>query len=603
MWRLLWRSIDRFSLQHFKSVITELRHIKVFDEQNKDAVVDILQSIVEIVTYGDRQDPLIFECFMEYQVLAEFVRVLKISRSSTVEAPLLQYLSIMIQNMDSEHAIYYCLSNDYINNIVEHQYNFDAGDLALYYVSFLRAVSSKISRDTLCLLVKVNGDAVVSFPMYSKALKFAQHEEKMIQTAIRALTLNIYNICDDNVYQFVTTPPASIYFSDLVYNLRDQCLQLDALVHSTEEKCTRKKNKDIFLKTDEIIDNLYYFKDVVSVGESRLSRVVTQNLLSVLISPLLLPLLKLGEDKKMFDPLENELPATVYGVRSMLAVKYISEIQKKYPPESLGWSFCSELKRIIRCSDYVKATRRLEEFVQDKESIPYGCEGPCKVQSFDTLVDVPDTGSVTRISNVERGIGLTHRTGRRFCIKSVFFTGKVWMGDEVSKRAHTNIVMFWLVRDRRPEFAPLEFGKVFNMFDNEPVTATITADMRDRFQVLRRWSASVTGGTYAHREQIYVSRFFKGLNHRVTYNHQDQPIYENHTDNALFLYMAFQVALVKRQNSSEVVIESYLNLYYIVIPVEWFSVVVEYLEIKGILNVPNKNGILCLRSSDEFPGA
>lgn len=44
-------------------------------------------------------------CFMEYQVLAEFVRLLKISRSSRIEAPLLQYLSIMIQNMDSDHAI------------------------------------------------------------------------------------------------------------------------------------------------------------------------------------------------------------------------------------------------------------------------------------------------------------------------------------------------------------------------------------------------------------------------------------------------------------------------------------------------------------------
>lgn len=42
---------------------------------------------------------------MEYQVLAEFVRVLKISRNSRIEAPLLQYLSIMIQNMGSEHAI------------------------------------------------------------------------------------------------------------------------------------------------------------------------------------------------------------------------------------------------------------------------------------------------------------------------------------------------------------------------------------------------------------------------------------------------------------------------------------------------------------------
>ncbi|XVF07561.1 hypothetical protein REPUB_Repub06bG0149900 [Reevesia pubescens] len=301
MWRSLWRSVDRFSLQHFKYVITELQQIKVVNKQNREAVIDLLQTIVEIVTYGDKQDPLIFEYFMEYQVLAEFVRVLKISTSSRIEAPLLQYLSIMIQNMNSEHAIYYCLSNDYINNIIAHQYNFDAGDLALYYVSFLRAVSSKINRDTLCLLVKVYGDVVVSFPLYSEALKFAQHGEKMIQTAIRALTLNIYNVSDDMVYQFITTPPASKYFSDLVSSLREQCLQLDAIVHSTEEKCTHQKNKDIFLATEKIIDDLYYFKDMLSVGESRLSRVVIQNLLSLLIFPLLLPLLKLEENKDTYN--------------------------------------------------------------------------------------------------------------------------------------------------------------------------------------------------------------------------------------------------------------------------------------------------------------
>ncbi|XP_021289137.1 uncharacterized protein LOC110420226 isoform X2 [Herrania umbratica] len=260
MWRSLWRSIDRFSLQHFKYVITELQQIKVVNKQNREAVIDLLQSIVEIVTYGDRQDPLIFECFMEYQVLAEFVRVLKISSSSRIEAPLLQYLSIMIQNMDSEPAI----------------------------------LSSKINRDTLCLLVKVQGDVVVSFPLYSEALKFAQHGEKMIQTAIRALTLNIYNVSDDMVYKFVTTPPASKYFSDLVSSLREQYLHLDALVHSTEEKCSHQKKKDIFMETDKIIDDLYYFKDILSVGERRLSRVVTQNLLSLLIFPLLLPLLQLG---------------------------------------------------------------------------------------------------------------------------------------------------------------------------------------------------------------------------------------------------------------------------------------------------------------------
>lgn len=295
MWRSLWRSIDRFSLQHFKYVINELRQIKVVDRHNRELVIDLLQSIVEIVTYGDRQDPMIFECFMENQVLAEFVRVLKIGRNSRIEAPLLQYLSIMIQNMDSEHAIYYCLSNDYINSIIEHQYEFDGGDLAPYYVSFLRAVSSKINRDTLCLLVKVHGDTVVSFPLYNEALKFACHGEKMIQTAVRALSLNIYNVSDDMVFQFITTPPVSTYFSDLVCRLKEQCFHLDTLLHSKEEKSTRERRNELILETDKILDDLYYLKDILSVGEYHLSRLISQNLFSLLVFPTLLPLLQLTQ--------------------------------------------------------------------------------------------------------------------------------------------------------------------------------------------------------------------------------------------------------------------------------------------------------------------
>lgn len=295
MWRALWRSIDRFSLQHFKYIINELRVIKVVDKLNKELVVDLLQSLVEIVTYGDRHDPMIFECFMEYQVLGEFVRVLKISKNSRIEAPLLQYLSIMIQNMDTEHAIYYCLSNDYINSIITHQYEFDGGDLAPYYVSFLRAVSSKLNRDTLCLLVKVHEDAVVSFPLYSEALKFAHHGEKMIQTAIRALTLNIYNVSDDMVYRFVTTPPVSQYFSDVVLSIKRQCIHLDALVHATEESFPHGRTRDLLLETDKIVDELYYLEDLLCIDEPRLSKMVTQNLVSLLIFPMLLPLLQLGQ--------------------------------------------------------------------------------------------------------------------------------------------------------------------------------------------------------------------------------------------------------------------------------------------------------------------
>ncbi|MED6134375.1 hypothetical protein PIB30_036525 [Stylosanthes scabra] len=255
--------------------------------RNRELVMDLLQSLVEIITYGDKHDPSILECFMDRQVLAEFVRMLDISENSRIEAPLLQYLSIMIQNMDNEHAIYYCFSNGYINSIILHPYELDGGDLAPYYVSFLRAVSGKINRDTLCLLVKVHGDAVVSFPLYTEALRFAHHEEKMIQTSIRTIVLNIYNVSDDMVYKFIMTPPVSNYFSVMVGRLREMCIHLDAFLHEKGDMDTQKRRNGLILESDKIVDELYYLTDILSVKEPRLNQLVTENLLNGLVFPLL----------------------------------------------------------------------------------------------------------------------------------------------------------------------------------------------------------------------------------------------------------------------------------------------------------------------------
>ncbi|XP_057741494.1 protein TRANSPARENT TESTA 9-like isoform X2 [Arachis stenosperma] len=290
MMRSFWRSVDRFSVLHFRSVIDELKQIKVVNMRNRELVLDLLQSVVEIITYGDKHDPSILECFMDRQVVAEFVRMLDIGENSRIEAPLLQYLSIMIQNMDNEHAIYYCFSNGYINSIILHPYELDGGDLAPYYVSFLRAVSGKINRDTLCLLVNVHGDAVVSFPLYTEALRFAHHEEKMIQTAVRTIVLNIYNVSDEMIYKFIMTPPVSDYFSVMVGRLREMCILLDAFLHEKGDMDTQKRRNGLILESDKIIDELYYLKDILSVDEPRLNQLVTENLLNGLVFPVLFSL-------------------------------------------------------------------------------------------------------------------------------------------------------------------------------------------------------------------------------------------------------------------------------------------------------------------------
>nr|AIY31175.1 AV1 protein [Tomato yellow leaf curl virus] len=170
--------------------------------------------------------------------------------------------------------------------------------------------------------------------------------------------------------------------------------------------------------------------------------------------------------------------------------------------------------------------------------VPRGCEGPCKVQSYEQRDDIKHTGIVRCVSDVTRGSGITQRVGKSFCVKSIYFLGKVWMDENIKKQNHTNQVMFFLVRDRRPYGnSPMDFGQVFNMLDNEPSTATVKNDLRDSFQVMRKFHATVIGGPSGMKEQALVKSFFR-INSHVTYKHQEAAKYENHTENALLLYMA-----------------------------------------------------------------
>nr|QBO66552.1 coat protein [Papaya leaf crumple virus] len=169
--------------------------------------------------------------------------------------------------------------------------------------------------------------------------------------------------------------------------------------------------------------------------------------------------------------------------------------------------------------------------------VPRACEGPCKVQSFESRHDIQHIGKVMCVSDVTRAIGLTNKVPKRFGVTSVYGLGKIWIDENIKTKTHTNSVMVSLVRDRRPVDKPQDFGEVFNMFDNEPSTATVKNVHRDRYQVLRKWHATVTGGLYASKEQALVKKFVR-VNNYVVYNQQEAGKYENHTENALMLYMA-----------------------------------------------------------------
>ncbi|XP_004296503.1 PREDICTED: uncharacterized protein LOC101298213 [Fragaria vesca subsp. vesca] len=289
MWFSFWRPRDRFSFDELRYLTDQLMKIQVVNDVNKDFVIEALRSIAELITYGDQHDTNFFEFFMEKQIMGEFVRILKISRTMTVSLQLLQTISIMIQNLKNEHAIYYMFSNEHMNYLITYSFDFKNEELLSYYISFLRAISGKLDRNTISLLVKTEEDEVVSFPLYVEAIRFAFHEESMVRTAVRALTLNVYHVGDDSVNRYVASPPHSDYFTNLVKFFRKQCIDLNVLVSDNTTNQGADTTSSIPAAVDEIEDNLYYFSDIISAGIPDVGRLFTDNILQLLIFPLLLP--------------------------------------------------------------------------------------------------------------------------------------------------------------------------------------------------------------------------------------------------------------------------------------------------------------------------
>ncbi|XP_066346904.1 protein TRANSPARENT TESTA 9-like isoform X1 [Miscanthus floridulus] len=292
MW-LFWRTRNRFSLEELRYLTDQLQKVHVVNEANKDFVIEALRSIAELMIYGDQHDPSFFEYFMEKQIMGEFARVLRISKLSRVSLQLLQTMGIMIQNLRNEHSIYYIFSNEHINFLITYPFDFRIDEMLSYYISFLRAISGKLNKNTISLLVKTKNDEVTSFPLYVEALKFAFHEDSMIRVAIRTLTLNVYHVGDESVNRFVSRVPLSDYFSDMVQHFQKQCIDLDKLV----ARSSQNANSSLPMSSVEdaivqIEDTLYYFSDVMSSGIPDLERFITENILQVLVFRFLLPSLQ-----------------------------------------------------------------------------------------------------------------------------------------------------------------------------------------------------------------------------------------------------------------------------------------------------------------------
>ncbi|XP_031563331.1 protein CLEC16A-like, partial [Actinia tenebrosa] len=314
---VLWKPKKAHSLEQLRYLHYVLNKNSVINETNRGLLVETLRSIAEILIWGDQNDSRVFDFFLEKNMLIYFHKMMNQKSSNQICVQLLQTLSIMFENIRNQTSLYYLLSNNHVNSIIIHKFDFSDEEVLAYYISFLKTLSLKLNTQTIHFFFNERKN---DFPLYTEALKFFNHSESMVRIAVRTLTLNVYRVGDQNMLHFIRDKTADPYFWNLVWFIGSHAIDLDncAKKEADHLRCDHLKH----LVADHL-DHLHYINDILCLDIHDLSTILTEHLLDRLLIPLYVySLVKEKPDIDLVKPRINALLSLYLLSQILLIMSY-----------------------------------------------------------------------------------------------------------------------------------------------------------------------------------------------------------------------------------------------------------------------------------------
>jgi hypothetical protein len=272
---------DHFSKTRFRQLIIEIEGIVDWEmtPNRTEKSVEHIRYLSEFLIYSHQNSLTYFELFIEKKVLDTFSQIL-IKGNIELNKQLIQTMSILIQNIETEQDSFFLFSHPFLNNLVS--YNFDLtgeNELIDYFISFLKMLSLKLNSSTIQFFYNKR---FKEFPLYGVAAHLYNHPEPMVRTAARAITLNIYNIWCEEMTECILSLPHATYFPNMASQLRKLWKRID-------ESLLKELNfDDLRDEIEDINDALMYFEDIFKANNEKITRALANSLIYYAYFPCLI---------------------------------------------------------------------------------------------------------------------------------------------------------------------------------------------------------------------------------------------------------------------------------------------------------------------------
>ena len=193
---------------------------------------------------------------------------------------IIQTLSMLINNITNDTAVYFILSNNHINDLIQHEFDPNDLDYMSYWISFVKGLSLKLNEHSVQFFFN---HAKQTFPLFTEAVRHFCHSESMVRIAVRTVTLKVFNIPDPGMRKFVLRHCAEVYFPALMAHISEFTRSL----HLSSSSSSYSSHGKLDQQTEELIDMFYYMADIYAVEFPELTEILTTTMQRGLISPLL----------------------------------------------------------------------------------------------------------------------------------------------------------------------------------------------------------------------------------------------------------------------------------------------------------------------------
>jgi hypothetical protein len=273
----------------------------------------LTQIIAEMVVYGDNKSEILFDFFCEKNMLSLFLEIMWTEDGcpAAVHIQILQTLSILISCVKNNTSLYYLLSNNYVNEIINYPHNFDLDEsLRDQFASFMKTLSLRLNKQTVqFFFIEETG----GFPILTRAIELLYLNDNMVRIASQTTILNIYRVQDfrsrayalqDEVLLTLFSAISALMLAQYK-SLLQVCEQysavsagvqaagVDADIKSEEDSAVRSRLTSLENQLSDILvqseDWLYYIMDMFDLGIMSLRRSLVVHLLNSFILPVLLP--------------------------------------------------------------------------------------------------------------------------------------------------------------------------------------------------------------------------------------------------------------------------------------------------------------------------